>query len=222
MVSVIMAVRNGGRFLAQAIESVLAQDYRPMEILIIDGRSEDETVSIAESYSGVRCISNKNQGVSDCRNLGIAISQGKYCTFLSHDDLWTTNKLRVQIGFMENHPDIEYTIARSRFFLEPGHSLAPGMRAEWLQGDHVARIPETLAAKRSVFERVGYFDTTLNTAEDVDWFARASDLSVPMTVIQETLLLKRLHDRNLSQHAQNTSNLLRVLRCSAARKQGRL
>jgi glycosyltransferase involved in cell wall biosynthesis len=71
LVSVIIAVRNGERFLAQAIESVLNSDYRPIEILIVDGQSEDKTEEIARSYPLVRYICQPNTGISEAYNLGI-------------------------------------------------------------------------------------------------------------------------------------------------------
>lgn len=120
LVSVIMAVRNGERFLLQAIDSVLAQDYRPMEIIVVDGKSVDRTAEIAHSYPDVRYIYQENLGIPNAYNIGIEVSRGEYIAFLSFDDLWTSDKLRFQANYLNEQPDVQYTIARVKYFLEPG------------------------------------------------------------------------------------------------------
>jgi glycosyltransferase involved in cell wall biosynthesis len=221
-VSVVLAVRNGERYLAAAIASVLEQTYVPHEILVVDGRSHDRTAEIARSFPAVRCLPQSDLGVANAYNLGIAAATGALVAFLSHDDLWTPDKLQVQVAYMEEHPDVHYTTARVRFFLEPGCAVPPGFRPELLEGDHVGCIMETLVARRPVFDVVGTFDPTLATAEDVDWFARAKDVGVPTAVLPQVLLRKRIHDTNLSiTTPTNDRNLLHALQRSIARKRGR-
>lgn len=123
LVSVIMAVRNGERFLRQAIESVLAQDYRPIEIILIDGQSLDRTAEIARAYLDIHYIYQENRGIANAYNIGVTAAQGEFVAFLSHDDLWLPNKLSVQVNYLIAHPDIEYTVAATQFFLEPGYSF---------------------------------------------------------------------------------------------------
>jgi hypothetical protein len=94
MVSVIIAVRNGERFLRLAIESVLAQTYRPFEIVVIDGHSDDQTAAIAGSFPEARVVPQAGRGVADAYNLGIESAKADFIAFLSHDDLWTPDKLR--------------------------------------------------------------------------------------------------------------------------------
>ena len=86
----------------------------------------------------------------------------------------------------------------------------------------VGRIMETLVARREAFERVGLFDTSFRTAEDVDWYARAKDLGIPMKVLPDVLLEKRVHDDNASTSgAQNMPHLMEALRRSIARRKGK-
>ncbi|MHC4268496.1 MAG: glycosyltransferase [Planctomycetota bacterium] len=219
LVSVIIIVKNGERFLSSAIGSVLQQEYRPFELIVVDGRSTDKTPEIAQSYPDVRYIQQRETGVSDAYNLGINSVQGKLVAFLSHDDLWTLNKLTTQVEYMVQHPEILYTISKVKFFLEPGVVPPIGFKKELLEGTHVGRIMETLVAWKSVFEKVGKFNTKLSTAEDVDWYSRASDQQIPMAVIPKVLLHKRIHDRNISLNInENNQNLLDVLRQSVHRK----
>ena len=120
---------------------------------------------------------------------------------------------------MVQHPDIQYTIANFKYFLEQGCTPPAGFRKELLEGNHVGRIIQTLVARRTVFDKVGFFDTALSTAEDVDWFSRAGDQQVPMAVLPQVLLYKRVHNKNISLNVdKNNANLLKALRQSVQRK----
>jgi glycosyltransferase involved in cell wall biosynthesis len=219
LVSVVMAVRNGERFLDDAIKSVVAQDYRPIAIIVVDGHSTDRTAEIAQAYDLVRYILQQGQGLADAYNCGVASARGELIAFLSYDDLWTPGKLSAQVAYMQEHPDVGYTVARVRFFLEPGCDVPAGFRPELLEGDHMGRVMENLVAWRWVFGAVGGFNTSLRISEDVDWFLRASDRGVPMAVIPKVLLHKRVHDANMSLFEPSKSlDLLAAVKASVDRK----
>ncbi len=219
LVSVVVAARNGERFVAQALDSILAQGWRPIEILVVDGHSTDRTVEIARSYPLVRVVSQHNRGIGDAYNLGIAVAQGDFIAFLSHDDLWTADKLNSQMCRLLEHPEYEYVVGRVKFFLETGCVPPPGFRQELLEGDRVAYIMETLLARKTLFQKVGGFNPHFSSGEDVDWFSRAKDEKVPHAVVDRVLVHKRVHNTNLSLNDSATNEiLLRVLRQSIARK----
>jgi glycosyltransferase involved in cell wall biosynthesis len=222
LVSVIIPAYNGERYLAEAIESVLVQTYRPIEIIVVDDGSTDNSAGIAQSHKEINYIYQSNRGVSVARNAGIASAQGEFIAFLDADDRWTPDKLSVQMNYLLNHPEIQYAIARVKFFLEPGHPIPPGFRKELLENDHVGRIPSTLVVRKSLFDVIGKFKPDLTTAEDVDWFTRANDKNVPMVIVSKTLLYKRIHNTNLSLNALvNNQNLLKALRHSIDRRRNR-
>jgi glycosyltransferase involved in cell wall biosynthesis len=217
-----MIVRNGERFLASAIDSVRAQDYRPLEIIVVDGQSTDSTPAIATSFPEVRLIPQTGRGVADAYNVGVEAARGELVAFLSHDDLWTPDKLSVQAEHLRAHPDIQYCVARVKFFLEDGSSPPPGFKRHLLVGDHVGFIMETLMARRSVLRAVGGFDPALSVANDTDWFARAKDAEVPMAVIPKVLLMKRLHGTNLTGNSLVVQReLMEVVKQSLKRQRGR-
>ncbi|MCP4296667.1 MAG: hypothetical protein GY786_13770 [Proteobacteria bacterium] len=123
---------------------------------------------------------------------------------------------------MQEHPEIQYANTRIAYFLEPGSGTPAGFRKEWLQGSHPARIMETLVARKEVFEKVGFFNTSLSTAEDVDWYSRASGLKIPAFMLPQVLLRKRVHDRNASMEVdKNNQNLLKALREAVKRNKNR-
>jgi len=221
LVSVVMIVRNGERFLPSAIDTVLTQDYRPLEIIVVDGQSTDSTPLIAASYPEVRLLSQAGRGVADAYNVGIEAASGELIAFLSHDDLWTPSKVSAQVRYLMAHPDVQYCVARVRFFLEAGCAPPHGFKPELLVGDHVGFIMETLMARRGVFQTVGRFDPALSVANDTDWFARAKDAGVPMAVVPEVLLLKRLHGTNLTANTLVVEReLIEVIKHSFKRQRG--
>jgi len=221
LVSVVIAVRNGERFLSAAIESVIAQQWQPLEIVLVDGHSTDKTAEIARAYAPVRYVAQENRGVADAYNVGIAAAEGEFVAFLSHDDLWTPDKLTSQMAYMLDNPEAQYVVAQVKFFLEQGYVVPPGFRPQLLERELVAYIMETLLARRSVFARVGSFDPQLTSGEDVDWFSRAKDLKVAHGIIERVLVHKRVHDANVSLTDSATNQiLLKVLRQSIARKRG--
>lgn len=219
LVSVIVPVKNGERFLSFALDSVLAQEYRPLEIIVVDGFSTDRTADVAHSAACVRLLNQTGKGIANAWNDGIAAAKGEFVAFLSHDDVWTPDKLRMQVHYLLEHPEIQYVIARVKFFVEPGCHIPAGFRKALLQQDQVGRIMETLVARKRLFDDIGTFNPRLSTAEDVDWFARAHDCGIPMAIIPQVLLHKRIHDANISLNVpENNRNLLQALKQSIERK----
>lgn len=218
MVSVIVAVRNGERYLPEALASIEAQNYRSYEVIVIDGQSTDRTPSIAAD-AGARVVQQPGRGVGDAYNAGIAAARAPLVAFLSHDDRWTPDKLSVQVRLLEERSELGFVVAMVRYFVQPGCVLPPGYHRELLVRDHVGRIMETCLARRDVFDRVGPFDAALPFGEDTDWFSRAEDLGVRMAVAPRVLLQKRLHDANTSSDPERSRRImLELVRRSIARK----
>jgi glycosyltransferase involved in cell wall biosynthesis len=220
LVSVIMAVKNGERFVAEAIDSILAQDYQPCEIIVVDGQSTDSTAEIVKSYTSLHYVWQTGKGIADAYNTGIRAAKGELIAFLSHDDIWSSNKITVQVNYLLKHPDIQYVVTKFKYFLEEGYPIPPGLGAEYLDRIHTGIITETLCARRDLFNIVGSFDTEFKVAEDTDWFARAIDYKMPMAVIPEVLLFKRVHNQNTSLANLNdtTKLVLKAMRKSIHRK----
>ena len=155
LVSVIIPVYNGGRHLRAALESVFAQTYRPFEVIVVDDGSTDDSSAIAQSFPDVRYIHQQNQGVAAARNRGIDAARGEFFAFLDQDDLWTPEKLKLQIGYLLGHPDLGYTLTQQQFFLEPGETLPPWFRKELLSSVHTGWVLGTMVVRRAAFQKVG-------------------------------------------------------------------
>lgn len=225
LVSVIMPVYNGKRYLAEALASVLEQDYPDLEVIVVDDGSTDGSGqlvrSVAEtSRAPVRYVYQENQGPAAARNHGLQLAWGDLIAFQDADDVWTPDKLAIQVSYLQSRPTMQYVVCRTRFFLEPGCQPPPGFRPEWLTQAPPAYLMQTLLARRRLFDQIGRFDPSLSRAEDIDWFARLLDAQIPGHVIPRVLLHKRVHAANISLTGfSNNQFLLAALRRSVLRKQ---
>jgi glycosyltransferase involved in cell wall biosynthesis len=219
LVSVVMAVKNGERFLAAGLDSVAAQSYRNFEIVVVDGHSTDRSAAIAAAYPQARFITQDGAGLSAAWNTGVRAARGELIAFLDHDDLWAPHKLDAQVAHLLAHPEAQYVVAQVRFFLEPGCAVPPGFKPELFGQDLMGRIPGTLMARRALFAQLGDFNEGLKIAGDVEWFVRAKDRGVAMGYVPEVLLHKRIHEANLAADAlANSRELLSLLRESINRQ----
>jgi len=220
-ISVVIPVLNGARYLAQALDSVMAQSRPVDEVVVVDGGSTDGSREIASGYPVVRLLTQSGRtGFAGAYDEGFTASTGDVITGLDSDDYWTPRKIEWQAALLESRPDVDYVIGKTRHFLEPGFDLPAGLRPEILDKDKTAPMPGTLMVRRHAFERVGPWSTGFTVAADIDWFARAKDLLGPPATVDELLLHKRFHDDNLSLfHATAlNSELIRLLRQSVARQ----
>jgi glycosyltransferase involved in cell wall biosynthesis len=219
-ISVVLPVKNGEEFLAQAIESILEQSHPPTELIVVDGRSTDRSAEIALSYEGVTLIEQSGDGLSQAWNQAVEASSGGLIGFLDSDDYWLPGKLEAQVALLEEKTELAGVIGAARFVLAPGMPPPPGFRRELLDGEHVAPMPGTLLIRREVFDRIGYFDEEYRVAMDVDWFARVKDARLELGTITDVVLVKRFHPTNLSHSEPEIyrREMVRAMRDSAARQ----
>jgi len=216
LVSVIIAVSNCERYLAQAIKSVLAQTYRPIELIIVDDGSTDGTADIARSYKEVHYIYQDNQGVAAARNTGISASQGQFISILDADDLFPPNKLKVQVTYLLKHPRVGYTIGRIQNFPDSESSL-PTHTTNLLESDQLGLA--SLVARRVIFEQIGGFDASYRVASDFEWITRAKDAGIPIAILPEIVLHRRIHSSNMSYQTQaRRASLVRMFKASIDRQ----
>lgn len=220
LVTAVIAVRNGDRFLATAIRSILDQDYESVEILVIDGNSTDNTRAVAAAFPGVRLLTQPTPGLAAAYNHGVTEARGEFLAYLSSDDLWTPDKLSRQVRHMHENPHLQYTIAHFRYFIEPGCVNLSGVRVGMLTGTHAGKIMETLVVRKACFDQVGMFRAEFGVANDADWYVRAQDAGIASALLPDVLLHKRVHNDNNTARdvARNSGELLRVMKQAVDRK----
>lgn len=201
-VSVVIPVFNGERFLADAIESVLVQLGEDDEIIVVDDGSTDGTVAVAEGFSRVRLICQANAGPAAARNAAIVVASGTYIAPIDHDDLWPVGRLQAMVSALEQHPDAPYVVGTQQLEVLPGAAL-PYWLASTDQSDldrsRTERGTGLMLMRRSAFDTVGLFDETMRAGgEDIDWVFRCVDLGLTEVVIEDTVLIRRMHGQNFT------------------------
>jgi glycosyltransferase involved in cell wall biosynthesis len=220
LASVVIPVYNGADYLAEAVESVLAQYYRPLEVVAIDDGSTDGSAEILARYPQVKVITQPNGGCTVARNRGIAATRGEYVAFIDQDDRWRPGKLQLQLSALRARPDAGYALGRLMLFVEPGCPVPAwmGSRGWTLESSRVGYMPGTMVVRRAAFDELGTFDERFVIGSDADWLVRARDAGMPVVIVHEVVLDKRLHRSNLSGHPDGSSDMLAILAASLRRR----
>ena len=218
-VSVVIPVYNTDAYLAQALKSVFNQEVQPMEVIVVDDGSTDNSAMVAADYSDVRLIRQQNQGVSVARNTGVAAAEGDFIAFLDADDIWAPNKVRVHLDYHLKHPEIGYSVAGMRNFLSDDAQSPSWLASSEMDQDRVGYLPGNLFVTRTTLQRVGSFNPLYRSGEGADWFARAKDVGVSMAILPEILLYRRVHATNQTHDlGQLKTGVLRALKASIDRQ----
>lgn len=197
LATIIIPVFNGGRFLAAALESCLAQDYDPIEVIVVDDGSTDNSAEIAGSYEDVRYLHQSNRGPAAARNTGLGEARGRLIAFLDSDDVMLPNKISVQAEHLRVHPETGCVLARQELVVDPG--VAP---PRWMMGPQAPdAVAISMLVLREVFTTVGPFDPSFRVHEDVEWLMRARAAGIGIDMLPDVLLRRRVHGNNLSYQA---------------------
>ena len=198
LVSCIVPVYNGARFLAEAVDSILNQTWTEREVIVVDDGSTDGTPGVIATFgSRVRGIRQANAGPSAARNAGIAVATGSFVAFLDADDLWHSDKLATQLARFRERPELEVCFSHFRNVraFEEIEGATPLSAEQW---PVIPFSPCTLVTRRGVFDRVGLFDPALRRGEDTEWNIRMMMRGTKYEVMPDVLLDRRIHDKNLS------------------------
>ncbi len=222
LVSVIIPVFNGERFINNAVDNVLSQNYNPLEIIIVNDGSTDRTEEIVNQIPvDIRYFKQENDGPASARNRGIRDASGDFIVFLDVDDLWPENNLKLLVDEMLSEPDAEVIRGYAQLM-----EYNAGTGEYDLAGNPKEAFPDYIGAaiyRKSVFRKVGLFDTTLLFGEDRDWFNRTNELHVNVKRLEDVTLLVRRHGKNMT-HGKNLVelNALKVFKKAIDRKRASL
>jgi len=209
LVSVILPTYNRVRFLQEAIDSVLAQDYAPIELLVVDDGSTDGTAQLLESYGDrVMVLHQANAGVSAARNQGIRRASGQFIALLDSDDYWLPAKLTAQVDFFNTHPGA-VLCQTEEIWIRNGVRVNPKARHRKMSGMIFEQSlplclisPSATMLRRSLLDEVGLFDESLPACEDYDLWLRIT-WKYPADLIPLPLIVKRGgHHDQLSRMAE--------------------
>lgn len=217
LVSVITPVFNCERYLADALESVLGQSYRPIELIVVDDGSTDGSAEVVRRYADrTRYVYQANSGSGAARNAGVDLASGTYLAFIDADDLWTQDKLRRQMDAVEADGSLDIVFGHVEQFVSP--ELPDTLRSSlrYTPGKMPGRLPGTMVVRRDAFFRVGYFGLAIGEA--VDWTLRATERRLRSTMLPDVLLKRRLHASNSGRlHPDPRREYVRYLKASLDR-----
>ena len=225
LVSVIIPAYNAERFVLDAVESALAQEYQPTEIIVVDDGSTDRTRDRLREYEGrITVIARENGGVAAARNAGVDKSCGSLLAFLDADDVWEPSFLSRLVSLLDSREDAALAFSDLyRFQLDdktvfpksnteiypliwnhtqrnpsiPGSHRLPSQAAFRLLLEGYPVFPSTVVLRRAAFEQAGRWDTSIRRSEDLDCWLRCSRIGDFLYLDQRLTGMAR-HDSHLS------------------------
>ena len=212
LVSVVIPAFNAADYLEEGLTSIFQQTYRPLEVIVVDDGSTDETRAVAAAHPAVRYFYQLNSGPAAARNSGIKQCRADYVAFHDADDICLPHRLETQMDLFLREQRLEVVFARIRSFLEPGKMVAPELARPELLVPRMGFV-SSMIVKRAVFERIGLFNEAYRIGEDLEWLIRAQKAMLCSAVVTDVLIERRLHDKNLSSDvARGHEALLKILR----------
>lgn len=204
LVSVIIPCFNHGRYLGDAIESALKQSYRRLEIIVVDDGSTDDSSQIARKYSDVRLINQENCGLSQARNAGLEASRGDYLVFLDADDRLLPGAVEAGSNCLDCRPDCAFVYGYYRLMKPDGVAMSSSQGRcpkeepflDMLRSNYIG-MHATVMYRRTVFDSVEWFDTSITACEDYDLYLRITR-NFPIYCHGKLVAEYRQHGSNMS------------------------
>jgi glycosyltransferase involved in cell wall biosynthesis len=213
-VSVVIPSYNYGRFVVEAVESALNQTHPPLEVIVVDDGSTDDTEQRLTKYDGrIRYLRQGNRGLSAARNTGIRTANGEWVALLDADDLWHRQKLEIQMGALEDRDDVGLVGSpRGNDLTLPLSPAAPVTTLTTRDFVLSTRMgPSSALLRKRCFDTVGYFDESLKSIEDRDMWLRMS-AKFSCLLVESPCWWYREHTGQMSKNADRMfHNYKRVL-----------
>lgn len=220
LISVVIPCYNAATYVAEAISSVLSQEYENLQIIVVnDGSTDDSEQAIMEFSDRIEYITQDNAGISAARNAGLAVARGSLIAFLDSDDLWCENSLGVRLSCMNQNPEVDYVFGKVEAFRDKPENGDEGAADYQLPQTAGGRLGGSLLIRGPSFFRVGVFDTDLRVGETIDWLLRAQEAGLKGREVDYLVLRRRVHDTNtVTQETELKSQYLHALKASIERR----
>lgn len=228
LISVIIPVYNGEKTIEETIASLLQQTYSNWEMIVIDDGSSDRTPILIQDILAQHpqiqgsLVSYPQTGACASRNRGAALAQGKFLAFLDADDVWTADKLELQLEALQNSPGAkvayswtDYIDITGKFLYPGGHATHQGNVYEYLLLSNFLENGSNALICRDAFRNVGGFDESVTGVDEWDLFirmAQPSEFSCEFVVIPQVQVFYRLSNQSLSARIdRQASECLKVI-----------
>jgi glycosyltransferase involved in cell wall biosynthesis len=216
-ISVVVPVRDGGRYVADAVASLLANTLRPEEVIVVADGCTDGSAETARSAGATLVLEVPACGPGAARNVGVAQARCPLLAFLDADDLASPSRFEVLAARLRADPTLDGVVGAVETFVSPDR---PDLAETALPPVRVGRHAGTVLLRRSAFDRVGPFDEDpVGGPEVVDWFARAADRGLTIGTVDDVVLRRRIHGDNLTMRVASRVDLVRTARAAFLRRQ---
>ncbi len=218
LVSVIIPVYNGEKYVQECLESVYQQTYRPIEVIIVDDGSTDNSLQAVKKVPGEKkIIAQQNRDVSHARNTGVSNAAGEFIAFLDQDDIWHHEKLEKQVQVFQAELEVDLIFTDLIKFNEEGkmrhpkdrHRYASKLNDENLFAMLVRKnvlMPSAVMVKKEGFVKAGMFDPQFKTCGDYEMWLRMASKNMKFRYVAEPLTMYRYHSKNVSKQTLTMHN----------------
>ena len=216
LISVLIAAYNAEKYLSEALDSVYAQDYCPIEVVLVDDGSTDGTAAVARRYTtqGLQYHHQSNQGVAATRNACLSFATGEFIAFIDADDIWLPGKLSSQMAAIEQRPEADVISGKIKQFISPELDAAEFQNVKYVKEETQSHMISACLFRRAVFDQVGPFDVHKPSGVDMDWVRRAKQQDITFSALDQLVYQRRLHHTNLGRNrsAENYQLRFRILK----------
>ncbi|MEZ5567990.1 MAG: glycosyltransferase family A protein [Halioglobus sp.] len=190
-ISVVIPLYNGASHIGEALDSVFAQAWPDLEVIVVDDGSTDDSAAVVQAYPApVTLLRQANSGSGAARNRGVAAATGELLAFLDADDLWAPDKLQRQTACFEARPELDVVWGRVREFQ---HGRAPeDSDTPTFGGGH----PGSALMRIEAFHRCGGFPLDLRQTEVIEWASRMRAAHLEQCTLDAVVMYRRLHPGN--------------------------
>jgi glycosyltransferase involved in cell wall biosynthesis len=221
-VTAAIPVRDGEAYLAEAIESVLAQGRPCDQVVVVDNGSSDRSAEIAGGFApAVEVVHEPRPGIGAARNAAVRAARGEFVAFLDADDLWEPEKTALQLAALEAEPQLQLIFGHVRQFVSPELSEAAAEALRVPTDPQPGLYIGAMLARRAAIDAIGPWPEDVRVSDGLTFLLRAKEHGLGQAMLAETVTLRRVHGENHSiNNRDQRTEFARHLKRSLDRRRG--
>jgi len=216
-VSVVIPIYNRADLLAETLDCIGNQTFRPRETIVVDDGSTDDLDGVARRYPEAIFLHLRHSGAAVAKSEGARRATQPFLAFLDADDLWPETRTERMLAPLLARHDVQIVTGCVQQF-----RISPSGTREVLGQPMASRLPSVSLIRRDAFWRVGAFSSQWQVGETIEWCVRAVDAGLTIDAIPDVVLLRRVHAANLGKTAKDPGKAyLHMLRSVMERRRGK-